>query len=297
MKPLIFDDLARLPVLQFYEEAFRKATGVPLKIVPAQEPPGRLSLGPGENAFCALMGSTPAGCEACRAAQLRALGAAGRKLATCQIACAAGLTEVAVPVVIGGGHMATLISGQLFRREPTARDFAMVATMVGGGVNSDWSRKARKAYFETPVLTAERFQAVLQLLEVFAQYLGDHAGRQALAAAQADPPAVVSAKQYVQSHAEEPITLELVARHVHMSRFYFCKLFRKVTGMTLTDYLARVRVEKTKALLTDSSLRISEVAFAVGFGSIPQFNSVFKRHVGMAPSEYRASLRPPPPAA
>jgi AraC-like DNA-binding protein len=40
-------------------------------------------------------------------------------------------------------------------------------------------------------------------------------------------------------------------------------------------------------------LRISEVVFAAGFGSIPRFNSVFKRYVGMPPTEYRATLRTP----
>ncbi|MBU6402667.1 MAG: helix-turn-helix transcriptional regulator, partial [Verrucomicrobia bacterium] len=78
---------------------------------------------------------------------------------------------------------------------------------------------------------------------------------------------------------------------VSVSRFYFCKLFKKATGMTLTEYVARVRIEKAKTLLVDPSLRISEVVFAAGFGSIPRFNSVFKRYVGMPPTEYRAALR------
>jgi two-component system response regulator YesN len=65
--------------------------------------------------------------------------------------------------------------------------------------------------------------------------------------------------------------------------------------MTLTEYIARVRVEKAKTLLVNPSLRISEVVFAAGFGSIPRFNSVFKRYVGMPPTEYRASLRAPLP--
>jgi AraC-like DNA-binding protein len=198
---------------------------------------------------------------------------------------------VAAPVIVGGQHVATLLSGQVFRREPTERDFLMIIKMLEGGQGNDWVRKARQAYFATPVLTADRFQAVVQLLEVFAQYLADFAGRQAMAATEADPEPVASAKQFVQSHAEEPITLDQVVEHVHVSRFYFCKLFKKATGMTLTDYVLRVRIEKAKTLLVDPSLRISEVVFAAGFGSIPRFNSVFKRHVGMAPSEYRAALR------
>jgi AraC-like DNA-binding protein len=196
-----------------------------------------------------------------------------------------------MPVVIGERHVATLMSGQVFRREPTERDFLIVLKVLGNGQGPDWVKKARKAYFETPVVNAERFQAIMQLLEVFAQYLTDFAGRQAIASTAEEPTAVASAKQFVQSHVEESISLAQVVEHVHVSRFYFCKLFKKATGMTLTEYVTRVRVEKAKLLLVDQSLRISEVVFAAGFGSIPRFNYVFRRYAGMAPTEYRANLR------
>ena len=293
MKQVAFDDLAVLPVVQFYEAAFRKATGVSLKLAPPDEPEKRLSFGPSENPFCALVASTPAGCEACLEAEGRVQRSAARKLAPQQVHCFAGLTIVAMPVVIGGRHVATLLSGQVFRREPTERDFTMVAKMLAGGANGDWLKKVRRAYFETPVVTAERFQAIVELVKVFAQYLADSASRHAIACSSEEPSAVADAKKFVQSHVEEPVTLGQVAQHVHVSPFHFCKLFKKATGMTLTEYVARVRVEKAKALLVDPSLRISEVVFAAGFGSIPRFNSVFKRYVGMPPTEYRATLRTP----
>ena len=63
----------------------------------------------------------------------------------------------------------------------------------------------------------------------------------------------------------------------------------------MTEYVSHVRVEKAKTLLVDPSLRISEVVYAAGFGSIPNFNSVFKRIVGMPPTEYRETLRTPVP--
>ena len=65
VNPLAFDDLKRLPVIEFYEAAFRKATGVPLKVVPPGEPGRRLGFGALENAFCAMVARTPAGCAAC----------------------------------------------------------------------------------------------------------------------------------------------------------------------------------------------------------------------------------------
>jgi AraC-like DNA-binding protein/ligand-binding sensor protein len=289
VKPLEFENLARLPVIQFYEAAFRKATGVLLKVVPPGEPKQRLNLGEGENTFCKLAAGTPLGCDACLETQIRVQRVAGKKLATQQINCFCGLTDVAVPVVIGGEHVATLMSGQVFRREPTERDFKMVAAMLGQ--KGEWEKKARKAYLETQVVNAERFEAIIQLLNVFAQYLADYASRQVLASASPEPPAVASAKEFVQTHVEQPITLAQVVRHVNVSRFYFCKLFKKATCMTLTEYVARVRVEKAKTLLVDPSLRISEVVFAAGFGSIPHFNTVFKRIVGMPPTEYRETLR------
>ena len=297
MKPLAFEDLARLPVVQFYETAFRKATGVSLKVVPVDGDPMRSAITPFGNNFCALLASAPTSCSACLETEERARKSAARKLTTQQMYCYAGLTVVAAPVIVGGRHIATLLSGQVFRREPTERDFLMVLKMLGEELSSDWVKKTRDAYFETPVLTAERFQAAVQLLEVFAQYLADVASRQAIARAETDPQAVASAKEFIQSHVEETITLDQVVEHVHVSRFYFCKLFKKATGLTLTEYVARVRIEKAKALLGDPSKRISEVVFASGFGSIPRFNSVFKRHVGMPPTEYRATLQSQRPAA
>ncbi len=292
VKQAMYDDLVRLPAIKHYEAAFRKATGVSFKIVPPDETQQRLSCGEFENTFCTLLGSTPAGCDACRKTQVRVQRSAARKLVPQQVYCLAGLTVVAVPVMIGTRHLATLLSGQVFRREPTERDFMMVVKMVRGGLNGDWEKKARKAYFETPVVAVERFQAIIQLLNMFAQYLADYASRHAIAGSDAEPNAVANAKQFVQSNVEESISLAQVAQHVHVSRFYFCKLFKKTTGMTLTEYVSRVRVEKAKTLLGDPALRISEVVFAAGFGSIPRFNSVFKRYVGMPPTEYRTTLRP-----
>ena len=291
MKELEFEDLARLPVIAFYEPAFRKATGVSLKLVPPEMPTRRLCLGPDENQFCSLVGATPEGCNACLEVQVKAQRGALRSHGPQQISCYAGLTEVAMPVMISGRHVATLMSGQVFRREPTERDFQMVIKMVRGDLGADWEKRVRLAYFATPVVTADRFQAILQLLQVFAQYVADFASRQAIACSTDEPTPVTSAKQFVQAHVEEEISLAQVVRHVNVSRFYFCKLFKKATGMTLTEYVARVRVEKAKSLLVDPSMRISEVVFAAGFGSIPRFNSVFKRLVGMAPTEYRTQLK------
>ncbi len=291
VKQPTFEDLARLPALAQYEANFRKATGVSLRLVPPE--PGKPSpnSAPCENAFCGLVRGKPAGCAACLETEARLQSAAAKRLTPQQGHCFAGLTIVAVPVVVEGQHVATLVSGQVLRREPTERDFLMLVKMVQGGLDSDWEKRARRAYFEVPVIRTDRFQAVVELLKVFAQYVAESASRCAVACSDHEPSAVASAKQFVQERAAEPITLTEVVEHVHVSRFYFCKLFKRVTGMTLSEYIARVRVEKAKELLADPSLRITEVLFAAGFGSIPRFNSLFKRLVGVSATQYRAQLR------
>jgi AraC-like DNA-binding protein/ligand-binding sensor protein len=291
MNPIAFDDLVRLPVIQYYETAFRKVTGMSLKIIPPGESCQRLSFGEFENTFCSLVTRTAVGCDACLEAEKRAQRGAGKRLMPQQVSCFAGLTDVAVPVVVNGRHLATLMSGQVFRRPPTERDFQMIVAMLKGRQNGEWEKKTRKAYFETPVVPPDRFEAMVHLLSVFAQYLADYASRHAISASANEPKPVSTAKQFVLSHVEDAINLALVAQHVNVSRFHFCKMFKKATGMTLTEYVALVRVEKAKALLVDASMRISEVVFAAGFGSIPRFNSVFKRRVGMSPTAYRAALR------
>ena len=290
MKDVTFDELAGLPLLQQYEKAFRKATGVSLKLLPPDEKMRRSNLRQSENPFCAFVSSSPAGCEACLETQRRIEQSTADELVAQQVYCFAGLTDIAIPVMIAGRHVATLLSGQIFRREPTRRNFELMLKRLGEGRNRKWEKTAKKSYFETPVVPPSTLDAVIQLLTVFAQHLADDIGRHLMTARPDLEPGVVSkAKKFVEAHSHDSLPLGRVLHHVHASRFHFCKIFKKTTGITFTEYVARVRVEKAKALLLDSSLRVSEVVFAAGFGSIPQFNSVFKRFVGKSPTEYRSS--------
>ncbi|MGZ5566768.1 MAG: helix-turn-helix domain-containing protein [Limisphaerales bacterium] len=77
---------------------------------------------------------------------------------------------------------------------------------------------------------------------------------------------------------------------MNTSTFHFCKMFKKATGLNFTDYVSRVRVEKAKNLLLNPNLRISEIAYEVGFQSLTHFNRVFKKITGQSPSHYRTQL-------
>jgi YesN/AraC family two-component response regulator len=103
-------------------------------------------------------------------------------------------------------------------------------------------------------------------------------------------PSVRRGLAFMQEHFADPITLADVARAACLSRFHFCRLFHHETGMPLHEYLHDLRVTKAKLLLRDHGLRISEVAFTVGFNDLSHFDRTFRRLVGRSPSQYRRSL-------
>ena len=163
-----------------------------------------------------------------------------------QVNCFAGLTDVAVPVVIRGRHVATLMSGQVFRREPTQRDFAMIPKILGKGRDMEWEAKLRKAYFDTPVVAAERFEAIIQLLAFMPNILRTIPNCWRLKSRTPSRRLCPGPRGSSRRRSDEPITLGQVVAHVRVSRFYFCKLFKRATGMTLTEYVTLVRLEKVK---------------------------------------------------
>jgi YesN/AraC family two-component response regulator len=130
----------------------------------------------------------------------------------------------------------------------------------------------------------------VKLLTIFAQHLSMVSNQILVQQNHAEPPVITRAKDFIKQHQTEDLSLGQVAKAVNTSTFYFCKMFKKVTGLNFTDYLSRIRIENAKNLLLNPNLRISEIAYEVGFQSLTHFNRVFKRIVGQSPTEYRGQL-------
>ena len=79
-----------------------------------------------------------------------------------------------------------------------------------------------------------------------------------------------------------------MARMAGISRDYFSRIFKNVTGMNYSKWLNMIRLEKASELLAQEGHTLTEVAMLSGFQSIPSFNRVFREEKGMAPGEYRA---------
>lgn len=204
----------------------------------------------------------------------------------------AGVVETMVPVRVGKTVVAAMKTGGVRLAPANAETFAPVAKALLDGDHSAAEINAARLHFEhVPVMTPERYDAALAILKSFALQLGENAHRLLFANTTHEPEAVRNAKHFIMEHLAEPMSLEGVARNVSVSPFHFCKLFKRSTGLTFTDFVNRARVEKAKRLLLRPDARITEVAYDVGFQSLSHFNRSFRRIAAESPSEFRNRMK------
>jgi AraC-like DNA-binding protein len=283
------EKLTASKVYQEYERAFGETTRMAVTLRPVESWQLPLRGKRHENPFCCLMSQKSASCAACLQTQQRLTERARTEAHT--INCAHGLADTAVPVRMGERPIGFLQTGQVFRTKPTMARFERTAKLAEAwGIPAD--REAlKKAYFNTRVLSANQHKSMVRLLTIFAQHLSMISNQIVVQQQNSELPVVTRAKQFIHQNQAEDLSLTRVARAVNTSSFYFCKLFKRSTGITFTNYVSRVRVEKAKNLLLNPNLRISEIAYEIGFQSLTHFNRVFKRVLGQSPSAYRAQLK------
>jgi len=271
-----------------YEQAFRDTTGLPLNLRPIEafDLPHRHD--PNENPFCALMATTNQSCAACLQLQRKVEEQA--RLEPKTLKCFAGLCDSAVPIRVGENLVAFLQTRHILLHRPTKQQFKRTTRqLLKWGTAVDLKR-LEEAFFQTRVLTKHQYESILRLLTIFAQHLATLSHQLTVKEQAGESPAIARARIYIAKHQGDELSLNEVAKAVNMSAFYFCKTFKKATGMTFTDYLARVRVEKVRNLLLNPHKRVSEAAYEAGFQSLSQFNRVFRRIAGESPSTYRDRL-------
>ena len=280
--------LTRSEMFQDYERAYTEATGMPMTLRPVKTWQLPFDGKGNENPFCAVIAEKSRTCAACLQLQEKLTHAGMNKPAT--RTCAYGLCETAVPVKLGPQTIGFLQTGQVMRQPPTAKSFQRAVEQAANrGVDIN-NKQAKQAYFKTPVVAPKKLEAAARLLVIFADHLEMKSNQLVVQTANAELPIITQAKRYIGEHHTENLSLGQVARTVNTSRFYFCKQFRKATGLSFTEFVSRARVEQAKHLLLNPNLRTSEIAFAAGFQSLGHFGRMFKRIVGQSPTSYRDTL-------
>lgn len=271
-----------------YERAFCQTTGMPLAFRSVESWQLQHHGQPNENPFCAQLARASHACAACLQVQQQLAETATQAPQT--VNCMVGLCETAVPVRLGNQLIGFLTTGQVFLKKPSEAQFKRAAQLVAGWGVSIPADTLHNLYFATRMLSAGELASIVQLLSIFAQHLALVSNQIIMQDQNHELPLIARAKHFIHANYGDKLTLGQVAQAVNASSFYFCKMFSKATGIHFTDYLCRVRIERAKILLINPNLRVSEIAFEIGFQSLTHFNRVFKRILGRSPTDYRKQL-------
>lgn len=105
--------------------------------------------------------------------------------------------------------------------------------------------------------------------------------------------AIAHSLNYIQEHLKEVIRVSELPALDHLSLPVYNRLFVQAMGLPPGEYILKQKIEKTKELLADTNLSVTEIAHQYGFSSSQYFSTVFKRFCYVTPSQYRAEKRPP----
>jgi len=283
----LVDTLRRSKLFRSYEQVFSEVTGLPLTLRPIDywqlEHQGKKH----ENPFCAMLAERPATLAVCLQAHQDIIDHTG--LIPHTVTCPFGLTETAVPVRLGAQIIGYLRIGQVLRHTPLKSESTKVSReLERRGVR--FAGEIRKAWEKTPLIPPDRYNAIVRLLTFFAEQLSALANQLVLEQQNTEPRLVRKAREYINNHKTEALSLADVAKASGAGVFHFCKVFHKATGLKFTDYVARTRLEDARYKLLNPSLRVSEIAYDVGFQSLTQFNRTFRRVFGQSPTDFRTRL-------
>lgn len=101
--------------------------------------------------------------------------------------------------------------------------------------------------------------------------------------------AIQKTLDYMEEHYEEELTIEQLSTIAHLSRFYYQRLFYRLTGYTVSEYLRSVRLKMAAGLLKADNGKIMDIAMQCGFSSHSTLTRAFRQCYGMSPAEYLAS--------
>lgn len=287
----LIESIKSSPFYQICQNAFRDATDLPLILVSGSHPEfNPCHASPHQNPFCQLINALSGTCDQCIQGERDLLAQADKKAFTHN--CFAGLTVTAVPLRLGRQNVGFLKTGQVFIDNPTPEEIESVSQQIA---DRDYSKDEMKdlleKYMQTPVFGKKKYAGMVTLLSIISLQLTEFLNRLLLESKTNEPDIIRKAKELIADRIDERISLGNISNKVHVSIFYFCKLFKQSTGMTFTEYVNRQRIELAKGELKNTEKPVTEISYSVGFQSLSQFNRCFLKYTGEAPREYRQHVR------
>ncbi len=238
------------------------------------------------NPFCAAMQRSPKLRSVCLASDQSGLARAIGRRSPCCYQCFAGLREFVAPVTVNRQMVAIILSGQILDRPPTIVAWNCTRVKLKHfGMSDRHINPLQPLFMSSPWLAKSRQRDVALLLSLFAEQLArleiqknDNPARMPLAA---------RAQALIGQQYSQPLPLKEIAARLNVSERHLERIFHAATGNSVLNYLQKTRVEAAREELAKTRNSCAEIAFACGFGSIQQFNRVFKAQAGFTPGAWR----------
>lgn len=98
---------------------------------------------------------------------------------------------------------------------------------------------------------------------------------------------IARALRYMNSHVDRDISLLEVAEYLHMNSSYFSRYFKEKTGLSFSESVKKMKIERAKELLMTTNLKSYEIAAQIGYQNVQYFSAIFKQYTGLTPREFR----------
>ncbi|WP_151734205.1 helix-turn-helix transcriptional regulator ['Paenibacillus yunnanensis' Narsing Rao et al. 2020] len=99
---------------------------------------------------------------------------------------------------------------------------------------------------------------------------------------------------YINQNFNKIDTIEEIAGHFYISKYYLCRIFKEATGLTLIQYLNNIKIQHACNMLVNSKLSVLEIGIACGYNSSMYFCKMFKQALSLTPSEFRNKAKEEP---
>ena len=278
----LLDELRATDVFREYEQAYNEVTHLPLVLRARLDK--EIDFDPNqESAFCHFMRQHNESCKTCMhlEEQNTTDGESIHKI------CFAGIHVAAVPIKVHQNVIGYLQTGEVLLEKLTPEKLEVsTKELLDWGINLS-SDDLRNLLESGPILSPKQYEAVIKMLEIFAKHISEVAAKISVSPELNEPHGIKKRRDYIQKHLEKKITLDQAASVANMSASHFCRVFKKATDMNFSEYVARIRVGRTKEMLVESNYTMAHIAYDCGFNSVTDFNRTFKKITGLTPTEFR----------
>lgn len=236
--------------------------------------------------FCKCIKAIPSLRKGCEMSDQRAFQEARLTQQLVLYRCHMGLWEAVQPLAIQGKTAGFLMIGQVRKQQSEVQENNVLAALNDAlkqaGMSSEQIETIISAYSGLKVFSQEKLLAAVQMLKLITYVLIDTDVVRIRTRT-----VVESIRDFIIENYQTALSLQHIADHIGMNKNYISNLYHKETGLTITEHISGLRLNKAVFMLKNSSCSISQIASTCGFSDQNYFSRFFKKHTGQTPGDFR----------